>query len=720
MTKTLCSLLALLPLVAMTQSTASFKTERTDTFYKTIVSDPYRKLEDTGSANVRSWMKSESDRATALLKSLPGYQPLYKQVKKRLEESGFEEINSVERIAKEWYAIKRYPTQNNPVLYRYDARGKEYLVMDPVKAFPHLKSNNISLAGLFTSAHDRFLSYLLIVGGNESEAISFIDDRKTGRKNLDTYLNGPRKMPLAFDDRYDSVLYYAYAPFYGMGDPVHKYDSTVIYKHGIGRDSTTDELVIDWASQKIPRKREDMIQLDMPAACPWAMGIVKNMVSKELRIYVTPKATLSLASEWTPICDFADGVVSYVAHGDAIYLLTYKDASRFKVLRTSLSRPDLQHPVTVLPEQSFVINEMRGTKDQLLLTALSDEGGKLIAFPYATDKRKDLPLPVSGQVRFSYVSPRSSDVALTISSWTRTLGLYQYTAATGRITLSPIQQYAPIGAKGLEVKEVKARGADGVLIPMTLVYKKGTVLNGNNYVGFSAYGAYGHQDEPYYWPEDDIRFNNGYVRAVAHVRGGGIYGEDWHKAGMIATKPNTWKDVIACAEYLIANKWTSPKKLVLSGGSAGGITAGRSITERPDLFRAAVISVGCLDMVGAERAPNGFGNITEFGSTTTKEGFDALYEMSTYHHLKGGVAYPAVLFVHGFNDNRVPVWHSAKTYARLRELNPSGQPVLLRVNFDSGHGAQESTADLISRFTDTMSFIYWTLGYPAFQPKKSM
>ena len=203
--------------------------------------------------------------------------------------------------------------------------------------------------------------------------------------------------------------------------------------------------------------------------------------------------------------------------------------------------------------------------------------------------------------------------------------------------------------------------------------------------------------------------------AVAHVRGGGEYGEDWYKAGYKLTKPNTWKDFIACAEYLIKNGYTSPSRLAGTGGSAGGILIGRAVTERPDLFGAAIFQVGCLDMLRIETTPNGVPNIPEFGSIKTKEGFKGLYEMSAYDHVSDGTKYPAVLLTTGINDPRVEPWQSAKMAARLQAATAGGKPVLLRVDYEAGHGIGTTKKQGEEQFADMLTFLLWQFGVPDFQ-----
>jgi prolyl oligopeptidase len=253
------------------------------------------------------------------------------------------------------------------------------------------------------------------------------------------------------------------------------------------------------------------------------------------------------------------------------------------------------------------------------------------------------------------------------------------------------------------------------MIPLSIIYKRGIKLDGSNPTLLSGYGAYGISRDPGFNPSLLAWYEKGGVYAVAHVRGGGEYGEDWYKAGYKLTKPNTWKDFIACAEYLIQNGYTSPSRLAGTGGSAGGILIGRAVTERPDLFGAAIFQVGCLDMLRIETTPNGVPNIPEFGSVKTKEGFKGLYEMSAYDHVSDGTKYPAVLLTTGINDPRVEPWQSAKMAARLQAATAGGKPVLLRVDYEAGHGIGTTKKQGEEQFADMLTFLLWQFGVPDFQ-----
>jgi prolyl oligopeptidase len=259
--------------------------------------------------------------------------------------------------------------------------------------------------------------------------------------------------------------------------------------------------------------------------------------------------------------------------------------------------------------------------------------------------------------------------------------------------------------------EVSVKSHDGAMVPLSIIHKKGVKLDGSNPTLLYAYGAYGITEEPSFGPTRLAWLERGGVYAVANVRGSGVYGEEWYKAGYKTTKPNTWKDLIACAEYLIAQKYTSSAKLGILGGSAGGITVGRALTERPDLFAAVIPAVGVLDAVRAEATANGVPNIPEFGTVKKEDEFKALLAMSSYHQVKDGTKYPAVMLVAGVNDPRVDVWHSSKMAARLMEASTSGKPVLLDLDYEGGHGIgghEGAAAEADHRLLRLLALAGWT------------
>jgi len=307
---------------------------------------------------------------------------------------------------------------------------------------------------------------------------------------------------------------------------------------------------------------------------------------------------------------------------------------------------------------------------------------------------------------------------LDMTSWTKADKIYVYDPQTGQTKDTHLQPAGPFDDPAdVESVEVKAASYDGTLIPLSIMHRRGIKLDGSNPTVLVGYGAYGISMDPNFDPRQLAWLERGGVYAVAHVRGGGEYGEDWHLAGKKLTKPNTWRDFIACAEYLIAQKYTSSSKLGIRGASAGGITIGRSITERPDLFATAIDGVPMSDVVRSEFTPNGPPNIPEFGSVSTQAGFEDLYAMSGYHHVRDGTAYPAVMLITGFNDPRVISWQPGKMAARLQAANSGSKPILLRVDYEAGHGFGSTKTQEEEMMADGMSFNLWQFGVPGFQPK---
>lgn len=271
----------------------------------------------------------------------------------------------------------------------------------------------------------------------------------------------------------------------------------------------------------------------------------------------------------------------------------------------------------------------------------------------------------------------------------------------------------------MTVEEVKVLSWDGTRVPLSIMYRKGLPRDGSAPALLTGYGAYGYAYTASYSPVLRALTERGVVLAVAHVRGGGEYGERWHKAGFQQSKPNTWKDFIACAQYLVDHHYTRPARLAGMGGSAGGILIGRAIEERPDLFAAAVALAPTADTLRSETTATGPGNAAEFGSVKTMSGFHSLLAMSPYANVKDGVHYPAILIAAGMNDPRVAPWESGKWAARLQAATASGKPVLLRIDYDAGHGnLAASNEQRLALSTDWISFALWQAGVPAFQPPR--
>jgi prolyl oligopeptidase len=282
--------------------------------------------------------------------------------------------------------------------------------------------------------------------------------------------------------------------------------------------------------------------------------------------------------------------------------------------------------------------------------------------------------------------------------------------------MSSIAEYPEY--ENLVVEEVLVSSHDGAEVPLSIIYREGTPMDGSAPTMIFGYGAYGISNTPGFGPNFLLWTHEGGILTIAHVRGGGEKGHAWYEAGKKTTKPNTWKDLIACAEYLVANGYTDPGKIAINGGSAGGILIGRAMTERPDLFAAAVPEVGVMNPLRAEETPNGPVNAPEFGTVQDSVETLALIEMDSYLKLGDGVEYPATLVTAGMNDPRVIAWQPAKFAARLMAANASDEPMLLWVDFESGHGIGDTKSKQFESLADGMAFALWQTGHPGFKYRR--
>ena len=395
--------------------------------------------------------------------------------------------------------------------------------------------------------------------------------------------------------------------------------------------------------------------------------------------------------------------------GSDVYLLTHKDAPRFKVLRMRVDAPDLAKAELVVPEGEAVLTAIAVAKDALYVKELERGLGRIRRVPFGTTGGTRLALPADGAIAAMATDRRRPGVVFPLEGWTRSRLWYRYDPADGRVTDTRLLPSAPVDVSSLESVEVEAPSHDGEMVPLSIVYRKGVARNGSNPALLVGYGAYGITLDPFFNPMGLAWLERGGVFAVAHVRGGGEHGEEWHLAGKRGNQAEHLEGLHRLCRvpgeggvYLSA----APGR---HGTSAGGILIGRAITERPDLFRAAVPRVGVMNALRVEHEPGGQANIPEFGTTTTEAGFQALREMDAVEHVRPGVRYPAVLLTAGINDSRVEAWQPAKMAAVLQERSAGG-PVLFRVGFDAGHGMGLTKDQRVEETADVYAFLLWQLG----------
>jgi prolyl oligopeptidase len=400
--------------------------------------------------------------------------------------------------------------------------------------------------------------------------------------------------------------------------------------------------------------------------------------------------------------------------------MTAKDAPNFKIMKMPIANPDLVTAEVFVPEpENSQIEDFSVTNHGLYyITSTNGVEANLFFKNFDGGEAEEIQLPVTaGSLNLSTKGFKFDDVWIGLSGWTTDFKRYRFNPENGEFKveqLSTIAEYPEYD--DLIVEEVEVESHDGVMVPLSIIYKKGTELNGKNPTLMVGYGSYGYSFSPFFSPNYMLFSYNGGVTAIAHVRGGGEKGDAWHKGGFKTTKPNTWKDFIACAEYLIDKKYTSADHLAINGGSAGGILVGRAMTDRPDLFAAVIPEVGVMNPLRAEESPNGPVNAPEFGTVQDSVECIALIEMDSYHAVKDGVEYPATLITAGMNDPRVIVWQPGKFAARLLAANASKEPMLFLVDYEAGHGMGDSKTKAFESLSDMFSFALWQTGHPDFQP----
>jgi prolyl oligopeptidase len=446
--------------------------------------------------------------------------------------------------------------------------------------------------------------------------------------------------------------------------------------------------------------------------------MILHGVANERTIYATPSEVLGSDVAWTPVATAADDVVNLDFKGSRIYLFTHKNAPAYKLVTTSLDSPDMAMAPVVIPAGKDVLQDLAVAADGLYVRSRAGGFGKLNRVALGADgspgEVTNVSLPFQGSISAIATDPREPGVVFGLTGWTHSQ-LYYAADPSGSVSDTHLKPPANVDTAPYTSSEVLARSADGTMVPLSVVYRKGLPLDGSHPAYLEGYGAYGIELNPTFSAPRIAWLERGGVFAVCHPRGGGWYGEAWHRAGMIATKPHTWQDFVACAGWLVNHKYTSPAHLAGEGTSAGGITIGRAITTQPHLFAAALDVVGLSNALRAEFTPNGPPNIPEFGTVANETGFRALYAMDAYEHVVPATAYPAVMLVTGFNDPRVASWQLAKFAARLARATTSGRPILLRVDYDAGHGFMAASREQSEQLlTDEYSFLLWQCGDPAF------
>ena len=693
-----------------------------DDYFGTKISDPYRWMENIkNDPEAQKWLKAQADFAVQKFNAMPGYNRLKARIAELVNSEpatvAEPEVLSNGNI----FYLKTAANQNSAKLcYKASVSADEVILVDP-DDYQKREGKPFAINYYAPSWDGSHVLFGISAQGSENAAIHVVETA-TRKETGDVIPRCEFSSVSWFAD--GKRFLYSQLQELKPGQPAsEKYYNIKARVHELGAPADGDKTLLTTDSNpSVSLKPEQFGWIQIVRGSKICIAYVTNFVANEIACYTTDLKSLAPNSHWTKLCDFEDGVTGLGEDETHFYFLSHKDAPRFKIDAAVWHDGKLTDRHTVVPESQKVVQQLISSQDGVYYTA-SDGVDCRVYKINANASESEIALPYQGWADLTgFEAPplddlQRSGVLVTLTSWTRAGEFYRYDPDTQKTTEMPLRPPGPYDAPpDLISEEIKVPSYDGTMVPMSILGKKDFRKDGTHPARLIGYGAYGLTDEPHYSPQVLALLDHGFWIVTAHVRGGGVYGNAWHKAGMKATKPNTWEDFIACGEYLIKEGYAAKDKLAGIGGSAGGITIGRAVTERPELFTVGISVAGTLDSLRAETTPNGPPNIPEFGTVTEKAGFEGLLAMSTYDNIKPGTAYPAFLLYCGYNDPRVDVWESAKTAARFQAATSSNKPILLDVDYESGHGIGNTREQDVRRSTDIAAFMLWQFGDPEFQP----
>ncbi len=673
-----------------------------DTYFGTTVEDPYRWMEDWQGEEAQSWIRAQAAYTRAYLDALPEHEALLTQIAELRDASPY--LSDFQVAGGCTFYLKRDTGDNlSKLMVRIGPTWSEKVLLDPSTVEGEAPA---AIDWYFPSRDGRYVAYGLSQGGSENSVL-YVLEVESGEV-LDLAISRTAYTHVNWLEDNRSFVYLRF-PELPAGEPVtNRYKHSRTYLHRLGTDPEQDPVVFGHGvSVGVEIAPDDYPQLITSSMSDWMIGLIVHGDLNEVSIYAAPRASLAdpATCNWIKIADVEDAVTGYDLVGDTIYLRTHKDAPRYKIIATPVEHPDLAHATVIVPESEAVIEDIRIAGDYLLTRDLDAGIGRIRRFKRSGGEPQSVQLPLDGAIREWTNEAAHPEVLLLLSSWTISPRLYRYNTTSGELANTGWYAPSPLDFNEVEAHEVHIPAKDGILIPLSIIHKRGLRLDGNNPTLLRGYGSYGISIRPLFAPSMLAWYERGGIMAVAHLRGGGEYGDAWHKAGQKLNKQNTINDFIACAEYLVAQNYTRPQRLAGEGGSAGGIPTGGALVQRPDLWAVMVLHVPLVNALRNEFTENGPPNIPEFGSVTTEDGFRGLQIIDAYSKLQDGVKYPAVLLTAGLNDPRLVVWQPAKMAARLQAATTSGKPVLLRVEFQAGHGLNSTKRQADEELADVFAFL---------------
>ncbi len=666
------------------------KVDTVATYFGDTLQDPYFWLEDDHSDDTKAWVKAQNEVTFSYLDKIP----FRKQIKERMEKLwNYEKISAPFVEGNYTYFYKNDGLQNQSVLYRKEANGKEVVFLDP-NTFS--KDGTTSLGGIDFSKDGSLAAYAISIGGSDWRKVIVLN---TETKEIigDTII----------DVKFSGISWYKNEGFYyssyekPKGSELSaKTDQHKLFFHKLGTSQKEDKVIFGESQKR---------------------RYVSGSVSEDENYLIISAATSTSGNELyyqdlatnSPVKNIISNFDSdsYVLDnsGTKFYLVTNYKAPNKKIVTFDISKPQQANWIDFMPETENVLSASTGggfifaeyMKDAVSFIKQYDYDGKLV---------RDIKLPGIGTAGGFGGKKAEKTLYYAFTNYTTPGTIYSFNPNSGD---SKVYQQPKVDFKSdaYESKQVFYNSKDGTKIPMIITYKKGTKLNGKNPTILYAYGGFNISLTPAFSIANAVWLENGGVYAVANLRGGGEYGKKWHDAGTQLKKQNVFDDFIASAEFLIQEKYTSSDYLAIKGGSNGGLLVGATMTQRPDLMKVALPAVGVLDMLRYHTFTAGAGWAYDYGtSEQSKEMYAYLKNYSPVHNVKAGVQYPATLITTGDHDDRVVPAHSFKFAAELQAKQTGKNPTLIRIDVNAGHGAGKSTEATINEQVDMQAFSLYNMG----------
>ncbi|MFO8059116.1 MAG: prolyl oligopeptidase family serine peptidase [Bacillota bacterium] len=662
----------------------------TDTLHGREITDPYRQLEDSSSAETREWTAAHNRRTEAVLDQLPATAICRERLSELLSS---EVVDTPRARGNILFYTHRRRNEDQPRLCAADEKG-ETVLLNPNRED---ETGLTSLDWWYPSPDGSRLAYGYSHRGDEWSTLRILDVR-TGDVLPET-IDRTRGASVAWkpDGR---GFYYTRYPAPGEVAEGEQYYHRRVFYHRVGADPAEDPMVFGEG-----RPKEEMYQVRMSPNGRYLL-VTAHCGWRRNDVYVRDE--MKEKTDFTPVITGEDALFTGEISGNTLYLLTNLDAPRYRIVAADLDSPGPDSWVDIVPEQpDLTIRQMKVLEDQLVVSCLRDATSHLFVCDADGSGWTEVELPFAGTAA-GLTGGAADEAHFTFQSFVRSPAIYRLNARerTVKVVRSSEQ---PVDPDDFEVRQVFYSSRDGTRVPMFILHHRDAELDRARPTVLTGYGGFNISRAPTYSPAQIPWLQSGGIYALANLRGGSEYGEDWHRAGMLANKQNVFDDFIAAAEFLIEQNWTNPDHLGIHGASNGGLLVGAALTQRPALFGAVACGVPLLDMLRYHRFLIAGIWAAEYGSADDPEQFEWLAAYSPYHHVSCGTEYPAVYLYTAASDSRVHPLHARKMAARLQETSASGAPILLHVEEDAGHGAGKPVSKLAEAQARMWAFFSWQL-----------